>query len=197
MLGNKITDMKRLDTEPPDEWFGTWKKPLNTYFNSWGGGVNFEFEDGFIFGVRSDMELASLACMDDTNVEIDREYFKFIVSVTNPVYSQPKYAALLGKKITGLTIYKEDERYSRREAEPRESGIKIKLEEGTEFYITFGYHDEGESLSILFKDGIAPPVLQRLHVIWEKHIDIECQFEKEFSQKLSSFSVCEQVMAIG
>ena len=124
-------------------------------------------ENGVVIGFGSIDEIVSIVVTPGVNVRNGNHQYKFVTSAKDKTYSDPLADSLIGQKIIGIQILKEEPRNVREEDRVRETGLVFQLESGKEFYLTCGYHNRTDALSILSKDEILPEILEKTHVIAE------------------------------
>jgi hypothetical protein len=165
LLGQKISELVRMDDYVPGEDYARRGKPLHSYFKLDGGRLRMVMENGLVVGFGSHNEKVCLVVSDQTAIHQNLPSSLHQVSAADMKLSQREMSDLIGEKIVQIDILKEEPRNVREEDRIRETGLVFHTETGKEFYLTYGYHDETDTLSVLFRNEILPEILERTQVI--------------------------------
>ena len=76
--------------------------------------------------------------------------------------SMPEISAVLGRRIESLTLLRREPVKAKWEPLPREVGLVLHLEGGSELILAHGLHDQSDDFAVLLRRQILPVLLPEL-----------------------------------
>lgn len=120
-------------------------------------------ETGLVIGAASQPSLISVTLWLDEPPYTHSDPELHTIEADDPEFSEPEFAQMLGKRITGITILTRDPENAKWEDRPREAGVLITFEGAPDLLLSHGLHDNSDDFSVLTRKDVDSAMWSRLH----------------------------------
>lgn len=139
-------------------------------FSMTAGPLALKFESGATLGLASDPGQNSVVVWldrDDSGVALRAPAMEddpeiFAIEATDPEFSQPAWAGLVGLRVTGASVLCIKSASALKSELPNEVGLRIRFEGGQELVAAHGLHDASDDFAVLRSEQILPELQQQL-----------------------------------
>jgi hypothetical protein len=167
---SRISKMMRYSWWPSEESAVECEISLSSVFCLTAGPILFTLESGLVIGFGSQPELAStIVWIEETE---DGKRDEEITTVNAPdlypveacdsTYSEETICQLIGKNIVAIKILQRDTDNSRIQGLPREYGVVLEFDNGSELVMSHGLHDNSDDFSVIFRNQIQQDIVKDL-----------------------------------
>jgi hypothetical protein len=178
ILNAKVSKLQQYSWDNPEKAAGITKEleqqrdPALMFFRT-SEPMLITLESGLVIGFGSIpseasvtvwLEETELGERDEEESIIDASDF-FVVDATDPIYSDSYFSQLPGKKIISVKILKQEPKNILFEDLPREAGVMLGFEGGTELVMSHGLHNDSDTFSVIFHHEILPDSFGKLQEI--------------------------------
>ncbi len=158
----KISRLTRYSWLSKAEAVAEWNLSPSQVFTLAAGPLIITLDTGLIIGFASLPSQASVSVWtertetgeSDPELMTENDAELFPIEADDPIYSQQELAALIGREVTGAKLLKLNTEKALLKAVPKEVGIVLTFENGTELILSHGLHDESDDFSVLLKSQI-------------------------------------------
>jgi hypothetical protein len=167
---SKVSKLTRYSWWTPEESAKECEIPQPSVFCLTAGPILITLESGLVIGFASFPGLASVTMWIEetdeskrdktTSVTDDNELYP--IDAVDPIYSNELIGQLIGKKIVAIKVLQRDKGTSRMQALPREYGVILEFDNGSELVMSHGLHDNSDTFSVIFRNQIQPDIVKDL-----------------------------------
>lgn len=165
MEGRELTKLIRYSWESEDEAIDEYEITRDEVFSLTAGPLLMYFNDGLVVGCSSDPSKNSVVLWVEKNErgeniselsEDDDELFA--IDATD----HGLWSSYLNKRINSAKIIKRNVSSAKMEELPNEVGLALSFENGAEFILSHGLHDDSDDFSVIKRGDISKDMLEQL-----------------------------------
>ena len=158
-----ISKLVRFSWCPVDEAIKEYEIDKSDVFSLTAGPLLIYFNSGLVIGVSSNPSLNSVVLWVEKNesgeavddpTELDDELF--------PVESDNDWMKFIGKTIVSFKILRKKVNSAKLAELPNEVGLLIEMNDGNQFILSHGLHDNSDDFSIITKKQIDPSLINQI-----------------------------------
>lgn len=172
LRGRVIVKMERFAYFAPtsEQHTKLWQTPPAQYFSWCGGPMLITLDTGLEVRVGSDPELMSVVILVETSeagilavrYPLRDNADVYCVDILDSVYSNETMRAFVGKRIRTFRLLQLATKYAAYEERPREAGLVVVFEDGSELLLSHGLHDTSDDFSVITPEMIHPELCSKL-----------------------------------
>jgi hypothetical protein len=160
--GAVVTELTRYSWWPPDEATAKLRIPPSSVFSLTAGPLLATFDSGLILGLGSQPSLISVTIWLEEEaggsrggdpITDDRELHP--IDATDPIYSSETFREMIRRRVLSMTIIKRRAARASWTALPREVGLVLHFDNGTELIASHGLHDDSDDFSVIIRNQIS------------------------------------------
>lgn len=163
MRGATITRMTRYSWSAKEEVGSESNMRPELVFSRTGGPLVITLESGLVIGAASQPSLISVTLWLEDPPRTSSDPELHAVEADDPVFSEPGFAQMLGKRITAIAILTRDPENAKWQSRPREAGVVLTFEGAPELILSHGLHDNSDDFSVVMRKDVSPALWPRLH----------------------------------
>jgi len=166
LVGRKLERLVRYSWCSEDEAVDEFEIDKKDVFSLTAGPVLMYFEDGLVVGAASNPSLNSVILWVEKNEDGD--------SISEPTESDDElfpvdaksqggfWSHVLGQSMVALKIVHRAANSAKMAELPNQVGLLIVLDDGSEFILSHGLHDNSDDFSVIKRDQISDELLNQL-----------------------------------
>ncbi len=167
--GAVVTDLTRYSWWPAEEAAPKLRIPPSLVFSLTAGPLLATFDSGLVLGFGSQPSLISVTVWLEKGagglsagdqIMDDRELYP--VNATDPVYSSEPIREMVRRRVLSVTVIKRRAARATWTAQPREVGLVLHFENGSELIASHGLHDDSDDFSVITRSQISAKLLGQL-----------------------------------
>jgi len=166
--GTVVTELTRYSWWPPQQATGEVDVPSSSVFSLTAGPLLATFDSGLTLGFGSQPSLMSVTVWLEKEagesgggeIAADRELHP--VEATDPIYSRSPFRDMIGRRVRSMSILKRRAARASWEGLPREVGLVLHFDDGSELIASHGLHDDSDDFSVITREQISAKLRDQL-----------------------------------
>lgn len=163
IIGKRIVELVHYASDQPavllaDHAFAARGVTAQQLFSQADGPAGLVLEEGLALVFYGDEELASIAVEVADRAELDADWTLGIAS-DDPEYSEPRFARVRGRSIVAIRVlqpvFDPHVAAARLFERPREAGVGLGLDDGTELIFSFALVDAPNNFAVLTAEDVS------------------------------------------
>ena len=161
--GATVVRLTRCSWSPKEKVAQEDDLPPSRVFSRTAGPLLITLDSGLVIGAASQPSLISVTLWLDRPPFASSDPELHPIEADDPVYSDPVFAQMLGKRVAGIAILTRDPENAKWEDRPREVGLLLGFDGAPELLLSHGLHDNSDDFSVLLRNDVSPSLWPRLH----------------------------------
>ena len=162
-----MTQLTRYSWWPPEEATGELDVPPSSVFSLTAGPLLATFDSGLTLGFGSQPSLMSVTVWLEKEAggsggEIAGDPELHPVDATDPIYSGEPFRDMIRRRVQSISIIKRRAARATSAALPREVGLVLHFDNGSELIASHGLHDDSDDFSVITRDQISAKLRDQL-----------------------------------
>lgn len=163
--GTPIVRMTRYSWSPKEEVALKAQLRPELVFSRTAGPLLITLDSGLVIGAASQPSLISVTLWLERAPGTSSDPELYPIESDDPQYSEPGFAQMLGKRVTGVAVLVRDPESASWESRPREAGVVLTLEGAPELILSHGLHDDSDDFSVIMREGVKSSLWPRLRKV--------------------------------